>query len=223
MAKDRESRALSKPSGKRAGGQALSDEERTLWEHAARGLKPLRGKKLRVSDAREDLSRGTAASPREPEKGKAQSGTRRTERHPAKPEKVTAPPPLSDVDRRKARRIGTGRIDIEARIDLHGMRQSEAHAALRRFLKAAYAAERRWMLVITGKGTALRRGVEEETEAASGYGEAERGVLRRNVPRWLAEPELRSIVVGYTAAAIRHGGAGALYVQLRRRNRSKTP
>ena len=44
-------------------------------------------------------------------------------------------------------------------------------------------------------------------------------MLKRNVPRWLAEPELRSIVVGLTTAAIRHGGDGALYVQLRRRDR----
>jgi DNA-nicking Smr family endonuclease len=47
--------------------------------------------------------------------------------------------------------------------------------------------------------------------------EPERGVLRRNVPRWLAEPDLRSIVVCYTAAAASHGGEGALYIQLRRR------
>jgi DNA-nicking Smr family endonuclease len=44
-------------------------------------------------------------------------------------------------------------------------------------------------------------------------------VLKRNVPRWLAEPELAAIVVGYTEAAVRHGGAGALYVQLRRKSR----
>ncbi len=98
------------------------------------------------------------------------------------------------------------------------MRQSEAHPALRRFLLKAHADGRRWVLVITGKGAP--RGRSEEPEDA-GYGrEEERGVLRRNVPRWLAEPELRAIVVGFTAAAIRHGGEGALYVQLRRRERA---
>ena len=40
-------------------------------------------------------------------------------------------PPLSDLDRRKARKIGTGKVEIDGRIDLHGMRQAEAHAALR--------------------------------------------------------------------------------------------
>ena len=128
-----------------------------------------------------------------------------------------APPPLSDLDRRKARKIGTGKVEIDGRIDLHGMRQAEAHAALRRFLMRAYAEGRRWLLVITGKGAPLRRG--DDDEGLVGVRDHERGVLKRNVPRWLAEPELRAIVVGFTTAAIRHGGEGALYVQLRRRDR----
>jgi DNA-nicking Smr family endonuclease len=52
---------------------------------------------------------------------------------------------------------------------------------------------------------------------AGAFGEPRRGVLRRNVPAWLEEPALRSIVLGYTAAGVRHGGEGALYVQLRKR------
>jgi DNA-nicking Smr family endonuclease len=44
----------------------------------------------------------------------------------------------------------------------------------------------------------------------------ERGILRRSVPQWLEEPELRGIVLGWTAAGPRHGGGGALYVRLRK-------
>jgi DNA-nicking Smr family endonuclease len=126
-----------------------------------------------------------------------------------------AAPAPTDIERRKARKLGTGRIDIEARIDLHGMRQSEAHVALRRFLKSAHANGKRWVLVITGKGAAARTALDERERD-----DAERGVLRRNVPRWMAEPELAQIVVGFTTAAIKHGGEGALYVQLRRRERT---
>ena len=57
------------------------------------------------------------------------------------------------------------------------------------------------MLVITGKGVA---------------GDAERGVLRRQVPQWLALPEFRTLVVGFEEAHIGHGGEGALYVRIRR-------
>ena len=74
------------------------------------------------------------------------------------------------------------------------------------------------VLVITGKGAPSRRR-DEDDDYGVRFGEQERGVLKRNVPRWLAEPELRSIVVSYTTAAIQHGGEGALYVHLRRPDR----
>jgi DNA-nicking Smr family endonuclease len=215
MADDRQGRPLKKP-GKR--GHDLSAEERALWEHAARTLKPIKGKG-RVHAAQE--TDAPAAPPRPPSHEKAEKAP--VHRASATPQRVSAraatpaAPPLSDLDRRKARKIGTGRVEIDGRIDLHGMRQAEAHAALRRFLMRAYAEGRRWLLVITGKGAPLRRG--EDEEGLVSVREEERGVLKRNVPRWLAEPELRSIVVGFTTAAIRHGGDGALYVQLRRRDR----
>ena len=57
------------------------------------------------------------------------------------------------------------------------------------------------MLVITGKG---------------GGRDGERGVLKRQVPLWLALPEFRALVVGFGDAAIGHGGEGALYVRVRR-------
>ncbi len=214
MAKDRESRTLSK-AGKRGAGGHLSAEERALWEHAARDLEPLKIKKPRVHGA----DAGDADTPARPQPAPEKPAARRAPPHPPpvpKP-KPAAPPPLAALDRRKARHIGSGRVEVEARIDLHGMRQNEAHRALHRFLVHAHADGRRWVLVITGKGGPRRRGSESDDE---GYGgEEERGVLRRNVPRWLAEPELRAIVVGFTGAAIRHGGEGALYVQLRRRDR----
>jgi DNA-nicking Smr family endonuclease len=45
---------------------------------------------------------------------------------------------------------------------------------------------------------------------------AARGVLLRGVPLWLEQPELRAVVLSYTTAGTRHGGDGALYVQLRK-------
>jgi len=210
MAKDRESRTLSKASAKRGAGDHLSAEERALWEHAARDLKPLKRKKSRVHGSE-------AEAPARRKKVAERVVAQRTPSHPPPAPKPAAPPPLAALDRRKARKIGSGRIEVEARIDLHGMRQSEAHLALRRFLMEAHGAGRRWVLVITGKGGQRRAGSDAEAGDYGGRGEP--GVLRRNVPRWLAEPELRAIVVGFTPAAIRHGGEGALYVQLRRRDR----
>ena len=209
MADDREGRPLKKPGPKRSAGHELSAEERALWEHAARSLKPLKGK-ARVHTAQEK------EAPPVPPRAHDKPPVHRPAAEPRTPAKAT-PPPLSGLDRRKARKVGAGKVEIEGRIDLHGMRQAEAHAALRRFLLRGYAEGRRWVLVITGKGAPLRRG--EDDAGPLSVRDDERGVLKRNVPRWLDEPELRAIVVGFTTAAIRHGGDGALYVQLRRRDR----
>lgn len=112
------------------------------------------------------------------------------------------------LEPRLRRRLGRGQIAIDGTIDLHGMRQSEAHAALRRFLTARAARGDRNVLVITGKG--LKRGDDE------GFGISERGVLRTMLPIWLQEPGLAGLVSGWDAAAQAHGGAGAFYVRLRR-------
>lgn len=106
------------------------------------------------------------------------------------------------------RRLRRGAHDVEAVLDLHGMRQAEAHAALRGFLRSMQARGTTLVVVVTGKGGALG--------PAPYDGGDERGVLRRVVPHWLSGPELRSLVVGFEAAGPRHGGGGALYVRLRR-------
>ena len=217
MADDREGRGrpLKPPPGKR--GARLSPEERALWEHTASSLQPIKGKKGRVHAALEDADEraDAAASKREIAKA-APKKPHAAPRPPHAPPKVTLPPPAPApiaLERRKARKLSSGRIEIDGRIDLHGMRQSEAHDALRRFLKRGYAEGKRWVLVITGKGAPARTALDERAER-EGF---ERGVLRRNVPRWLAEPELAGIVIGFTTAAVNHGGEGALYVHLRKR------
>jgi DNA-nicking Smr family endonuclease len=164
----------------------------------------------------EDTTEKPVRRPEAPQKPGAKRPSERLVPKPYTPQTpAKSAPSLSQIDRRKTRKISSGQIEIDARIDLHGMRQSEAHAALRRFLRSAHAEGRRWVLVITGKGMALR-----STLGVRGYPglrDEERGVLKRNVPGWLAEPELRAIVISFAPATARHGGEGALYVQLRRR------
>jgi DNA-nicking Smr family endonuclease len=104
----------------------------------------------------------------------------------------------SGIDRATAQRFRRGLRAIEARLDLHGMTQAEAHHALGEFVRAASAAGRRTLLVITGRGTDRP------------------GILKDAVPRWLDQGELRRQVLAVAAAKPQHGGAGALYVLLRR-------
>ena len=123
---------------------------------------------------------------------------------------------MADFDRRQARRIATGKAEVEARIDLHGLRQRDAHARLRAFLFDAHARGLKTVLVITGKG-----GSEAADAARDLADDRQRGVLRRSVPLWLREHDVQSIVVSFTQAGARHGGAGALYVRLRRKHRAE--
>jgi DNA-nicking Smr family endonuclease len=107
----------------------------------------------------------------------------------------------SGIDRRTDERVRRGRLPLDGRIDLHGMTQGEAHAALLSCLRSGYQAGRRLILVITGKGSLTVGG----------------GVLKSAVPRWLHEAPFRSLVLAVHQAQPQHGGAGALYIFLKRR------
>lgn len=119
---------------------------------------------------------------------------------------VPALQPLVPLERRQRQRVRRGQHEPDAAIDLHGMRQAEAHRALMGFILRAHGAGHRLVLVVTGKGLPAHHAV---------FSEQERGVLRRMVPHWLAEPSMRPFVLGYEPATLRHGGDGALYVRIR--------
>lgn len=202
--------------------KAAPEDDNALWSAYAKGIDPL-DLKGRVPDTDRDLIKDmlrqeAAQSNRKPPPG-PQSDKSNTTPKKSPPQKPPTPPPVNQIDARQVRRIGTGRDGIDARIDLHGMRQHEAHGALRAFLFRSVARGHRMVLVITGKGLS-RPDDSNHFGSFINEGPLGRGVLRRNVPLWLAESDLRAIVVGHTPAHIRHGGDGALYVQLRRRKRA---
>ncbi len=127
---------------------------------------------------------------------------------PKKPSSRASQPPKTGLDRQTARKLDKGRLAVEARLDLHGMGQREAHAALRKFLNWARGKDYRHVLIITGKGSG--------DEASSFYAEEPRGILRQAVPRWLAQGDLAPHIVSVSEAPRRLGGEGALYVRLRK-------
>lgn len=110
------------------------------------------------------------------------------------------------MDPKLKRKLARGREEIDATIDLHGLRQANAHHKLIEFIHAAIARGDRNVLVITGKG--LTRASETPY--------APRGVLRQAVPEWLSAPEMSALIAGFGPAAQGHGGGGALYVRLKR-------
>jgi DNA-nicking Smr family endonuclease len=177
----------------------LTDEEIDLWIKVTEAVAPLPGA--------HKPDRSLPLAPPEPQPRPVTAGFEPAA-PPAAP--VRRLPPLAPLERRLKQKLLRRRIEVDALIDLHGLRQQEAESALRRFLHRAQAEDARLVLVITGKGgrAAESDGLREET-----------GVLRRAVPHWLRAPDLRAIVTGFDEAGPAHGGAGALYVKIRRRDR----
>lgn len=108
----------------------------------------------------------------------------------------------SGLDSQSTRKMRRGKVEIQARLDLHGMTQSEAHISLLEFLGRAYEKGKKTVLVITGKGLSKN---------------GEIGILRQAVPKWLNEQPMRTWIRGFDHAAPTDGGKGALYVLLRRK------
>jgi DNA-nicking Smr family endonuclease len=191
----------------------LSPEERELWRSVADTARPLRADPPLLPEA--DLSPpqpAPAGHPVPPRKrspqfsiGSALPPRDGYDLQPSLTDRLKSAP--LQMDRKAHQRMTRGRLAPEARIDLHGMTLAQAHPALVRFLLAATAHGRRLVLVITGKG---RAGSDD------GPIPQRPGALKHQVPLWLHQAPLGPLVLQVTEAHIRHGGAGAYYVYLRR-------
>lgn len=136
---------------------------------------------------------------------KAESAPARHSLKPSVSEQLASAP--VQMDRKAFTRMKRGKLKPEARLDLHGMRLDRAHGALVQFILSSQAAGRRLVLVITGKGKRSDDGGPIPTP---------RGVLKHQVPQWLALPPLAQAVMQVSQAHVSHGGEGAYYVYLRR-------
>jgi DNA-nicking Smr family endonuclease len=170
-----------------------------LWQDAVRGVAPLRRRPPAAPPAASIPLAPIAAGPIAAGPIAGNAAVPSANRTPRRPE----PPALdrfAGIDRATAERLKRGLRAIEGRLDLHGMTQAEAHRALAEFVRTSSEAGRRCVLVITGRG----------------LGTDGPGILKSSVPRWLGESGLRRQILAVAAAQPRHGGAGALYVLLRR-------
>lgn len=178
--------------------RVLSPDEVRIWRAVAGTVTPLPGRAL--PEDQEPPPEPAA----EAEKSAPRPSPPPVPRPTVPPVQRTLPPLSSGntpgLDKRSAERMKRGEMEIDGRLDLHGMTQDTAHAALIGFVARAYDGGRRCLLVITGKG--YREGT---------------GVLRANVPRWLNQSPCRERILGFSTARPQHGGEGALYVLIKRR------
>ena len=194
----------------------LPPEDLELWGRVVQTTRPLHSDQS-LRRARVDL---TASDPPKhgPPKHAASrpaSGSFRPSPPPSRATAQDLAPPLSEhlaqkpvtMDKRKFQRMARGKIEPDARIDLHGMTLAQAHAALNGFILRAHASGARLVLVITGKGKSV---------ADDGPIPRRPGALKQDVPKWLRMAPLGAVVLELREAHPRHGGSGAYYVYLRR-------
>jgi DNA-nicking Smr family endonuclease len=183
-----------KPKPRAAGPRRLTIAELRLWRSVTESVVRRLGPTPLPEVPDEQPAMGPVSSP-EPPQGA-----------PADLPKKPGPPPLAPLETRLRQRLARGRATVDDTLDLHGFCQDQAHRVLYDFLIRAQARGAKLVLVVTGKGRTA----------------AEPGVLRRAVPLWLEAPELRAVVVGFGEATATHGGSGALYVRLRRKERKSS-
>lgn len=112
---------------------------------------------------------------------------------------------FSHMDGSLAKRFKREAFPVEGILDLHGITEKSAFDRVCDFIKSSYFSSKRCVLIITGKG------LDENLFP-------EKGVLRKSVPNWLTNSEISSLILGYKNPSERLGGAGALYILLRKNN-----
>ncbi|SFS19810.1 Smr/MutS family protein [Yoonia litorea] len=190
----------------------LSKEERDLWDRVAARTTPLREGSSEKSEPTAPPQRAKARRGDDPSGPMPDFRVGQKVRHARDHDLLK---PISDrlskapvnMDAKSFGKMKRGKLKPEARIDLHGMTMSEAHPELTAFILGSQALGRRLVLVITGKGKERDDGGPIPTR---------QGVLRHQVPQWLALPPLAQAILQVTPAHLRHGGHGAYYVYLRR-------
>jgi len=173
----------------------LQQDDLALWESVTSDVRPLTKQQIKLSS--DALSEQNQKKPLKARRILAESPDVRHQSAPAMSH-GRAP----GLDKRTQLRLRRGQVQIEAKLDLHGMTQSEAHDVLRAFLERAHLGKLKTVLVVTGKGLRADGRV---------------GVLRSAVPKWLNEAPMRAFVHAFDHAAPQDGGEGALYIVMRRR------
>jgi DNA-nicking Smr family endonuclease len=154
----------------------LTPPEKQIWDKVAKTVTPRRKRGAKPVVSSEDFAAMIRTTP---------------------PPQTTSRPRPKSLDVNQDKKVRRGRVDIDAKIDLHDMTQDAAYPALVGAVIRASKRNQKCLLVITGKGPRLE------------------GVLRRNFTDWLKRDAIRPLIANYAQAHIRHGGSGAWYVFLK--------
>ncbi len=187
-----------------------------LWVHVSKSVDPVNRE---LAKELQQFNRGIIPMANPPIKPVA-----RVENFKNAATPVSGPPSFefTGLDRRQQQRLLRGKVEIDARLDLHGETMESARLKLLNFLSGSAAHGCRTVLVVTGKGSSQ---FTRHTLHGRGYHQSEsrNGRLRNALPDWLHEAEFRLLVSGFQPAHPKHGGGGAVYIKLRNLARQARP
>lgn len=186
-------------------GRKLSDDENALWRIVTDNIEPIHERFTFAPSAKAQLKSAGAVSVRPDIQG-FRIGEKSKRAKPALGGNTSIKGVSPNMDRKNFQRLIRGKLEIDGRLDLHGLTQEQAKIMLRTKLLQAYERGKRLILVITGKGKMRKDEFNRDVV----------GILRQNVPIWLRQLPLSSIILEVTSAQQHHGGDGAFYVYLRK-------
>ena len=189
----------------------LSSEEAKLWRRVAKTTKAYKASLLQVSAPMADIDMAavslTISQPELPHVALQRARLAKLQQKPVLPPPKSLEPTAKIADASGHRKVRRGKLTIDARIDLHGMRQIEAQTALAGIIIRTRTNNGRCILVVTGKGRPVDPGEDFITPQP--------GVIRRRLPEWLSGVDIREHVSGFAPANAKDGGSGAFYVLLK--------
>lgn len=175
-------------------GPRLSAEEATLWARVTATIRPIRARAAAIV-------RETAVEKPVPAVAKPRTAPARAVVLPARTSVAVG----DTLDGGWDRRLRQGVVAPDRSIDLHGHTLASAHSALDHALERAIADDVRLLLIVTGRAP-------RQSDS-----QPRRGLIRAAIGDWLATSRHSGRIAAVRNAHPRHGGAGALYVVLRRR------
>jgi len=113
---------------------------------------------------------------------------------------------IHGLDRKILEKLKAGQFSVESHLDLHGYNALQARDAAYDYLRVQYQLGRRCVLLIPGRGRNSPGG---------------QALIREELPLWMTRDPLRRVILAFCTALPQHGGAGAVYVLLRKRKKTQ--
>jgi DNA-nicking Smr family endonuclease len=185
-------------------GNAIEETEEDLFQRAMKNVVPLKGNRNKI--LRSPVSKEKPHDESSDQSAKARDYLSHLVKEPAawdisfSDEYMEGA--VSGVGPKIMRRLRRGEFSIQDYVDLHGLTKKEAESVVNNFIIKCYQKDLRCVLIVHGRGL----GSADHQPA-----------IKTELPVWFRRGALKRIILAFATARPYDGGAGAVYVLLRKR------